>query len=99
MLIAQITDTHIRAPGRLAYRQVDTSAMLAACVRELLMLDPQPDLIVHTGDLVDFGLPEEYAQLRSLLAPLRVPILAIPDNHDEREAMRQAFAGGGYLPN
>jgi 3',5'-cyclic-AMP phosphodiesterase len=99
MLIAQITDTHIRAPGRLAYRQVDTSTMLAACVRELLALDPQPDLIVHTGDLVDFGLPEEYAQLRSLLAPLRAPLLTIPGNHDEREAMRRAFAADRYLPS
>jgi 3',5'-cyclic-AMP phosphodiesterase len=58
MLIAQITDTHIRLPGRLAYGQVDTAQMLVTCVNELMALDPQPDLIVHTGDLVDFGLPE-----------------------------------------
>ena len=59
MLIAQITDTHIKLPGKLAYRRVDTAQMLRACVSELLRLDPQPDLIVHTGDLADFGLPEE----------------------------------------
>ena len=98
MLIVQITDTHIRLPGRLAYRKVDTAAMLAACVGELLALDPQPDLIVHTGDLVDFGLPEEYAQVRSMLAPLKAPVLAVAGNHDEREAMRAAFAPDGYLP-
>ena len=67
MLIAQITDTHIRPEGRLAYRKVDTATMLRQCVAELIKLDPQPDLIVHTGDLVDFGLPEEYARFREFM--------------------------------
>ena len=98
MLIAQITDTHIKLPGKLAYRRVDTAQMLRACVSELLRLDPQPDLIVHTGDLADFGLPEEYAHLKSILAPLKAPILAVPGNHDAREAMREAFGADGYLP-
>jgi 3',5'-cyclic-AMP phosphodiesterase len=53
---------------------------------------------VHTGDLADLGLPEEYAHLKSILAPLRVPILAVPGNHDAREPMRAAFAAAGYLP-
>jgi 3',5'-cyclic-AMP phosphodiesterase len=99
MLIAQISDTHIKLPGRLAYQRVDTAAMLAACVTAIEALDPRPDLIVLTGDLVDFGSPEEYAFLGKLLAPLQVPLVAIPGNHDEREAMRAAFAAGGYLPS
>lgn len=98
MLIAQISDTHIKLPGRLAYQRVDTAAMLAACVAAIEELDPRPDLILLTGDLVDFGSPEEYAFLGKILAPLRVPLVAIPGNHDEREAMRAAFAAGGYLP-
>jgi 3',5'-cyclic-AMP phosphodiesterase len=98
MLIAQITDTHLKLPGKLAYKRVDTEQMLRACVAQLLKLDPQPDLIVHTGDLTDFGLPEEYANLKAILAPLEAPILAIPGNHDEREAMRAAFAADGYFP-
>jgi 3',5'-cyclic AMP phosphodiesterase CpdA len=98
VLVAQITDPHVRVPGRLAYRRVDTAAMLRDCVAAVGRLDPQPDLVVLTGDLVDFGQPEEYAHLRALLAPLRAPIVAVPGNHDEREAMRAAFADGGYLP-
>lgn len=98
MLIAQITDTHLKLPGKLAYKRVDTAQMLSACVSELLKLDPQPDLIVHTGDLTDFGLPEEYANLQAILAPLKAPILAVPGNHDERQAMRAAFAAEDYLP-
>src|SRR5262245_14265893 len=98
MLIAQITETHLKLPGKLAYQRVDTEQMLRACVAQLLQLEPQPDLIVHTGDLTDFGLPEEYANLKSILAPLKAPILAVPGNHDERVAMRTAFAADGYLP-
>ncbi len=98
MLIAHITDTHIKMPGKLAYKMVDTAGMLRAAVAHLLRLSPQPDLIVHTGDLVDFGSPEEYDYLRSLLAPLRTELIVIPGNHDERGALRHAFAERGYLP-
>lgn len=98
MLIAQLTDTHIKTAGRLAYRQVDTAAMLAAAVDALRRLDPQPDLVVITGDLVDLGSAEEYACLRAILAPLSQPLLVVPGNHDERESLRRAFADGGYLP-
>jgi len=33
-------------------------------------LDPRPDVVLATGDLVEGGKPEEYARLRRLLAPL-----------------------------
>lgn len=98
MLIAQISDTHIKAPGRLAYGRVDSAALLAACVAALRRQRPRPDLVVLTGDLVDLGLPEEYRHLRQILAPLEIPLLALPGNHDCRETMREAFAGDGYLP-
>lgn len=98
MLIAQITDPHIRIPGKLAYGIVDTAARLGECVAAVGRLDPQPDLVVLTGDLVDFGRPEEYARLRAILAPLPQRIVALPGNHDDRDAMRAAFADGGYLP-
>jgi 3',5'-cyclic AMP phosphodiesterase CpdA len=98
MLIAQISDTHLTPPGKLAYGRVDTAQKLRACVAELRQLDPQPDLIVHTGDLANLGLAEEYAHLKEVLAPLQAPVLAVPGNHDEREAMRAALAPEGYLP-
>ncbi len=99
MLILQITDTHIKLPGKLAYKRVDTAAMLRDCVAEVLRLDPRPDVVLLTGDLVDLGHPEEYAHLKEILAPLRAPIYAIPGNHDDRDAMREAFRTEGYLPS
>jgi 3',5'-cyclic-AMP phosphodiesterase len=98
MLIAQITDTHIKLPGQLAYGRVDTAGMLERCVAELCALDPQPDLIVLTGDLVDLGRPAEYDHLRALLAPLRPPLVAVPGNHDDRQAFRTAFVDHAHLP-
>jgi 3',5'-cyclic AMP phosphodiesterase CpdA len=98
MLIAHITDTHITPPGTLLMGIVDTASALERAVAALNRLDPSPDITVLTGDLVESGAPEEYAHLRTLLAPLRMPIFAIPGNHDAREPMREAFIGDGYLP-
>src|SRR5204863_3477551 len=98
MLIAHITDTHITAPGTLLMGIVDTASALERAVASLNRLDPSPDITVLTGDLVESGASEEYAHLRALLAPLRMPVFAIPGNHDAREPMREAFIGDGYLP-
>jgi 3',5'-cyclic AMP phosphodiesterase CpdA len=98
MRIAQISDFHIRPAGQLIYGALDTAAYLARAVTTLNALDPQPDLVLLTGDLVDGGSDEEYARLRRLLSPLRAPYRVIPGNHDTREGMRRAFGADGYLP-
>jgi len=96
-LVAQVSDLHIKAGGKMSYRIVDTAGMLRACVAHMLAL-PQPlDVVVFTGDLVDFGRPEEYATLRELISPLKMPVYLLPGNHDERTAMRNAFPEHAYL--
>jgi len=42
---------------------------------------------------------ESYARFRAIIAPLGLPILAIPGNHDAREPMRAAFADTGLMPD
>lgn len=96
-LLCQISDLHIKAPGELSYRVVDCAAMLGRCVNAVLRLPQRPDAMVITGDLVDRGRPEEYAHLRQLLAPLPMPYYLLPGNHDERSALRAAFADHAYL--
>ncbi|WP_341991828.1 phosphodiesterase [Azorhizobium sp. AG788] len=91
MLIAQLTDTHIRVPGSLAYGVVDTAAFLERAVAHLRALSPQPDLVIVTGDLTDFDQPEEYARFRALLAGLPMPMFAVPGNHDSSAGLRAAF--------
>ncbi|MBI4082684.1 MAG: phosphodiesterase [Candidatus Lambdaproteobacteria bacterium] len=97
MLIAQITDLHIKPRGRLAYGVIDTAACLERCVAHLNGLQPRPDLVLATGDLVDSGTAGEYGLLRELLQPLAIPCVLIPGNHDAREPMRAAFPGHRYL--
>jgi 3',5'-cyclic-AMP phosphodiesterase len=96
-LLGQISDLHIKTPGKLSYKVVDCAAMLARCVEEILRLPQRPDALVVTGDLVDFGNPDEYAHLRRLLAPLPMPYYLLPGNHDERGALRAAFPEHAYL--
>jgi 3',5'-cyclic AMP phosphodiesterase CpdA len=97
-LIAQISDMHIKPEGALAYGRVDTAAFLARAVDHILHLDPRPDVVLGTGDLVDGGTPAEYARLRHLLSPLPMPVYLIPGNHDDRDALREAFADHPHMP-
>ena len=98
MLIAQISDMHVKAAGELLYRRIDTAGFLERAVAHLNALDPRPDIVLATGDLVEGGTSEEYALLKQLLAPLAMPVYLIPGNHDVRDALRAAFADHAYLP-
>jgi 3',5'-cyclic-AMP phosphodiesterase len=103
MIVAQLSDPHIVAPGAsprtpAGFGPVDTAAFLARAVAEVNRLDPLPDMVLLTGDLVDKGEPVEYEHLRSLLAPLAMPVFVIPGNHDARAPLRAAFGDDGYLP-
>jgi 3',5'-cyclic AMP phosphodiesterase CpdA len=81
-----------------ARHEFDTAPYLARAVATLNALVPRPDIAVVTGDLVDHGEPEEYEQLRHLLARLSMPVFVIPGNHDAREPLREAFRSARYLP-
>lgn len=98
MLIAHISDLHLRAPGVLYQGLVDSNADAARVVAHLNALDPQPDLILLTGDVVDEGQAAEYATARDLLGRLRAPVFAIPGNHDAWPAFADAVAGQDGLP-
>ena len=91
LLVAQISDLHIKRPGERAYGVVDTAAAFVRCIDVLNGLQPHPAMVVVSGDLVDGGEAEEYAHLTRMLAKLELPAVVLPGNHDERAAMRQAF--------
>lgn len=98
MIIAQISDLHIRPRGALAYGVSETNLFAEHAIHALLRLVPLPDCVVVSGDLTDCGLDEEYVLLQELFARLPMPVFAVPGNHDRREPFRRAFAAGGYLP-
>lgn len=84
MLIAHITDLHIRPLGKPAYRVSETNMMTERALAAISRLRPRPDVLVITGDLTDCGLVEEYAVLKLMLSRLDMPVLVIPGNHDRR---------------
>jgi 3',5'-cyclic-AMP phosphodiesterase len=96
VLVAQLSDLHIKAPGSLAYGRVDTSKALERCVATLNALDPAPDFVVISGDLADTPAVEEYDYLVRMLQPLKLPYAAVPGNHDSRKLMRAAVPNAPY---
>lgn len=99
VIIAQISDLHIKAPGTLAYGRVDTARALERCVATLNQFTPKPDLVVISGDLVDTPRAEEYAHLKRLLAPLNIAFAGIPGNHDQRDMMRATLQQNYAFPS
>src|SRR5260370_22336473 len=96
VIIAQISDLHIKPLYTLAYGRVDTAAALERCVVALTGFKPRLDLVVISGDLADTPTAEEYEHLKRLLAQLKLPFVGIPGNHDSREMMRAAFPRAAY---
>ena len=98
MLIAQISDLHLRASGELLQGRIDTIRALADCIAHVNQLSPRPDLVLATGDLADRGQAEDYALLRRMLNALAMPSYLIVGNHDDRDGLRAAVGDLGYLP-
>jgi 3',5'-cyclic AMP phosphodiesterase CpdA len=91
LIIAQISDPHVRPHGETAYG-VDTNAMFADALRAVRALAPAPDCLLITGDLTDCGLDAEYEIAREGLATLPMPVFVIPGNHDRREPFRRRLS-------
>ncbi|WP_019450613.1 phosphodiesterase [Cupriavidus sp. BIS7] len=96
-LVAQLTDLHIKAGGKLSYRLVDTAGALHTAIDTLLAAPQQPDIVIVTGDLVDFGSEPEYRFLRDILQRLPMPVRLLPGNHDHRQSLRSVFIDHDYL--
>lgn len=87
MLIAQLSDIHAKPGGRAV-------AALARAVEWLTAA--RPDALIVSGDVANAPWAEGYGLVRDALAPLECPILMVPGNKDDRQAMRTAFDGAGW---
>ena len=93
MIIAQISDTHLALDTPDADRRLHD---FARTIADINALDPAPDVIVHTGDIVHNGRPDEYAQAAAVIAKARAPIYVLPGNKDDRVNLRAAFPAECY---
>jgi 3',5'-cyclic AMP phosphodiesterase CpdA len=105
MLIAHISDFHVFAdrPETKMVR-LDAEAAARKVVDDIARFQPALDAVMFTGDLVDGGSDRDYALLTDILAPIEVPVVMVPGNHDKRVALRTAFSGrlpfeGGHFLN
>jgi 3',5'-cyclic-AMP phosphodiesterase len=94
MIIAQISDTHLALDTADAEQRMRDFALTIA---DINALDPPPQAIVHTGDIVHNGQREEYAEAASILAAAREPVYVLAGNKDDRANLRAAFSARGYL--
>lgn len=97
MLIVQISDFHLKPEGVLAYDRADTATPLRRAVGHINALNPSPDVVLVTGDLVDEGASESYSVVKNLLSFLIPPVYIVPGNHDHKAELRRAFPGHAYL--
>jgi len=94
MQILQITDPHLygNAAGRL--RGVETDSSLRSVLDQAFARVPDYSAVLVTGDLVQDD-SSGYLRFRSIFGGLQKPVLCIPGNHDEPEAMRREL---GHAP-
>ena len=97
MLIAQISDLHLKPYGALAYDVADTAGALEKVVAHINRLRPLPDVILVTGDIADGGAAESYFLAHERLSDLKAPLFIIPGNHDQKETMTSVFSDHRYL--
>jgi len=83
MIVAQLSDIHLK-----------DDASLARLDRVLEWLRTlRPDAIAVSGDLANHTHQAAYATLADRLSAFGVPLLVVPGNVDNREAMRAVFGG------
>jgi Icc protein len=95
MHILQITDPHLygSASGRL--RGVETDSSLRVALADAIARVPDFEAMLVTGDLVQDD-RSGYLRFRSFFGGIKKPVLCIPGNHDEPEAMRKELTGAPF---
>jgi Icc protein len=89
--IAQITDIHLFADPNQCLLGLQTTASFQPILQQLEALDPQPDLLLLTGDLSQDSTTASYEMLSAWLTPLGIPTYWVPGNHDCPTTMAQVL--------
>ena len=71
-----ITDTHIGSANGNKYTP--------AVVQDIITNYNDAGFVVHSGDITETGMPQEYEKYLQIMKPLQMPIYHIPGNHESR---------------
>lgn len=98
-ILLHLSDTHLRAEGSRLFDLIDGAERLTRALRAIEISGIRPHAIVFTGDLVDLGEADAYADLRALVDPfaarLEAPVVWVMGNHDDRAAFRSVLLDEG----
>jgi Icc protein len=94
--IIQFTDPHLYGGESETLRGVATLPALTAALAHARARDWPPQALLVTGDLVQDD-AAGYAHFRRLFAALGPPVLCLPGNHDEPEAMQRELSGKPFV--
>lgn len=91
MTIVQISDTHLLPvddKNHIALKRADN---LERCVATINNLTVQPEAVVHTGDMINFGRNNGYGLAGEILSELKAPFFPAIGNRDSRQHMVRQF--------
>lgn len=92
--LVQLTDLHLFADGEYQLLGLPTTESFQAVLHQVSLLQPQPNLLLLTGDLSQDGKPESYKRLHTALQLLGYSTYWLPGNHDRLLEMEECLAGG-----
>ncbi|MBV9320057.1 MAG: metallophosphoesterase [Mycobacterium sp.] len=93
---AQISDSHIGFRGAANRNVADT---FTHAINQVNSLGYTPDFVIHTGDLTHLATPEQFDQVKQMMAGLHTPqVFTVPGEHDSTDdagqKYRQTFGAG-----
>ena len=99
--LTHFTDPHLYGGEQESLRGVATLPALTAALAHARAREWPPDALLVTGDLVQDD-PSGYPHFRRLFGALGLPVLCLPGNHDEPQAMyrelaTEPFVLGGFV--
>jgi len=90
--IAQITDFHVGRSITFPSGKIDLYDELLHTAAKLRSMDPQPDIVMVTGDLANHGGDADYLRVKKVLDSLEMPYHLVVGNHDSRAKLRSIFS-------
>ncbi|MEO8082237.1 MAG: metallophosphoesterase [Ardenticatenales bacterium] len=93
-----ISDSHIGPTADFARHGLAALPCAERMVELINALDPAPDFVVHTGDVVTEPAAASYAHAQSVFARLTVPLYCAVGNHDTAADLRRCMPIGPHTP-
>ena len=95
-LICQLSDIHFTDGFKKLFNQINTAEQFIKTVNFCNNLNPQPDLYIISGDLID-GKPEYYENFINISNRLQKPYYLMMGNHDVRNQLQKFISNKNLI--